>query len=54
MCSCWKPIWEETLIGYGQGYQFVGCDGGLDCGGVDRYNEEGYGRASVWFVVFDQ
>ena len=54
MRPCWKSIREETLVGCGKGYQFIGLDCALDCGGVDRYNEECCERASVWSLVFEK
>ena len=54
MRSCWKSIREETRVRCGKGHQFIGLNCPQDCGGVDRYNEEGCERASLWFVSFEQ
>ena len=40
MLPCWKPVRKERFIGRGKGHEVVGRDCTLDCGGVDRYNEE--------------
>ena len=52
MHSCWEPIGKEGLVGYGKRYKIVGRDGALNCGSVDRYNEERCGRVSVRTVVY--
>ena len=54
MHSCWEAIGKEGLVGRGKRYKIVGRDGALNCGSVDRDNEERCGRVSVRAVVYRQ